>query len=444
MTDGSDVSDSRDWSAGVKIKSGLLLTTGLAGTIVFLAGFGAWAAYAPLAAAVMAPGFVAAAGQNQVVRHLDGGVVTEVVVREGDRVASGQTLFELDATAARANRDALGKKSAYLAVRALRLAAERDEAAALSFPTGLQDEANRWGVGELLAEQEKEFSVRLEGHRQERIILQQRTQALKDQIEGLSAQQLAVERQLEVVRDERARKKGLLDRGLTDRSEYSELLRSEAALVGQLGQVRSGILSSQTQIVEAQAQFSRLITGRVERAATELNQVRTEIATVEEQLLAADAVLDRTVVRAPSDGIVIRTRVNVAGSVVRPGEEMLELLPVDDELVVEARLAPAQVDLVATGQTAMLRFSALDARVTPEASAKVIYVSADRLLDPGTQQAFYTARLAIDGALPTSLPAERLYPGLPVEVFIGTGDRTFLEYLAKPITDSFTRAFRDE
>lgn len=428
----------------MKVRSRLLLASSLATTLVFTAAFGAWAAYAPLSGAVIAQGIVAAAGQNQRIQHLDGGIVAEVGAREGDRVEAGDILLRFDATAALSQRDVLGKKAIFLSVRALRLAAERDRANGLTFSDELREQARRLDVGNLLEEQQTEFAIRRESYEQEQTILRQRTQSLKDQIEGLLAQQIAIDRQLAVVREEAARKKDLLDRGLTDRSEYSELLRSEASLVGQVGQIRSSILSAKTQIVETEAQLARHVAGRVEAAATELGQVRPELAVIGEQMRAAEAVLARTTVRSPSDGIVLRTNVNVAGSVVRPGEPILELLPTLEDLVVEARISPSDVDAVRVGQAATLRFSALNARVTPAAAADVIYVSADRLLDNATGEPFYAVRMKIDGELPTNLPEDKLYPGLPVEAYIATGDRTFFDYLTKPLTDSFARAFREE
>lgn len=440
----SAVTDLPNWGAGVKVRSRLLLASSLATALVFSAGFGAWAAYAPLSGAIITTGFVAAAGQNQRIQHLDGGVVTDVLAREGDRVKAGDILLRVDETAARSQRDALGKRAILHSVRALRLTAERDGAESLSFPADLQDQARHWGMADLLAEQDKEFAIRLESYRQEQTILKQRTEALKNQIDGLLAQQGAVERQLTLVQEEASRKKELLQKGLTNRSEYAELLQSEAALLGQLGQIKSGVLASRTQIVETQAQLARHVAGRVETAATELGQVRGELAVIGEQLRAAEAVLSRTTVRAPSDGIVLRSNVNVAGSVLRPGEVVLELLPTHDDLLVEARVAPSDVDAVRVGQTATLRFSALNARVTPAVAADVIYMSADRLVDGATGETFYVARLRIDGDLPADLPEEKIYPGLPVEAYIATGERTFLDYLAKPLTDRFARAFRED
>lgn len=434
----------RDWSAPVTVGTRALTIFGLATSGVFVLGFGAWAAYAPLDGAAVGHGVVAASGQNQRIQHLEGGIIQRIRVREGQSVKAGDVLFELDPTTPEAQRNRLEKQVVSLAARTVRLLAERDGLNALAFPADVVRMARSAEVEGSLEEQAKEFTTRLARHHQEEVIMRQRVNALNDQIGGLAAQQEAVERQLAVVQDESQRKRSLLDRGLTDRSEYTALLRSEADLVGQLGEAKSSILSSKTQIVEAEEQFSRLTTQRVETAAAELNDVRAQKSDAEEQLRAARAVLSRVLVRSPSDGVVVRTVYNTPGSVVRPGDVLLELLPTGEDLVIDARVSPADIDVISLGQKATLRFSALNARITPVVEASVSYVSADRLIDETTHQPYYTARLKITGDLPAGMTKAQIYPGMAVEAYIKTGERTFFEYLGKPLIDSFNRAFREE
>lgn len=438
------MSDNTDWARNVKTSTRLVSAIGLAATLLFVFGFGAWASLAPLAGAAVAPGVVAAGGQNQRVQHLEGGIIDRILVREGDRVDAGQPLFELDGTSARAQYNRLQKQLIALMARAARLAAERDGAHKLIFSESLEEMTQAEGEDSVLAEQTTEFDTRLARHRQEHFILNQRINALQDQIDGMAAQQAAVERQLEVVRDEAGRKKGLLDKGLTDRSEYTALLRSEADLLGQLGQTKASILTSRTQIAEAEEQIARLKTQRVETAVSELNNVRVEIADAQEQRRAAKAILDRIVIRSPSDGIIVEMAYNSRGSVVRSGDTLLELLPTATDLVIEARVLPQDVDVIKVGQEARLRFSALNARTTPTVDATVIYLSADRRIDSDDEQAYYTARLRLTDTLPPEIKLEQIYPGMPVETYIETGKRTFFEYLTKPVMDSFNRAFREE
>lgn len=432
------------WADGVKVSTRAISVVGLSSIVLFAAGFGAWAAYAPLAGAAIVPGFVAASGQNQKVQHLEGGLIAEILVREGEVVTKGQTLFRLDPTNALAQRNQLVNQSVSLSARAIRLVAERDGEPKLVFPETLKAMAAADRIEDVLQEQDKEFVVRLERHRQEGVILRQRVNALTEQIEGLAAQQTAVESQLKVVEEETLRKKLLLDKGLTDRSEYTALLRSEAELIGQLGQAKSSILSARTQIVEAEEQYARLDTQRIETAASQLNDVRSQISSVDEELRAMKAILDRTEVRSPSDGIVITMHYNTFGSVVKPGDLMLELLPTGEDLMIEGRVSPQDIDVVRVGQEADLHFSALNTNITPVVPATVTYVSADRLLDPQNQQPYYSARFRITGDLPPEIETSKIYPGMPVEGFIRTGTRSFFEYLGKPISDSFSRAFREE
>lgn len=437
-------SDTTGWAKDVRTGTRLVSAVGLGATLLFVFGFGAWASLAPLAGAAVAPGVVAAAGQNQRVQHLEGGIIDKILVQEGDRVKAGQPLFELDGTSALVQHNRVQKQLVALSARAARLAAERDSADQLVFPENLEKTAGAEGDNSVLVEQAAEFKARLARHRQELAILQQRVNALNDQIEGMAAQQDAVERQIEVVQEEAGRKKGLLDKGLTDRSEYTALLRSEADLLGELGQTKASILASHTQIAEAQEQMARLRTQRVETAISELNDVRAQIADAEEQQRAAKAILDRIVIRSPSDGIIIEMAYNSRGSVVRPGDTLLELLPTASNFVIEARVSPQDVDVIKVGQEARLRFSALNTRTTPIVDATVTYLSADRLVDQKNEQPYYTARLRMTDALPPEIKADQIYPGMPVETYIRTNERTFFEYLVRPIVDSFNRAFREE
>ncbi|RUW44576.1 HlyD family efflux transporter periplasmic adaptor subunit, partial [Mesorhizobium sp. M8A.F.Ca.ET.021.01.1.1] len=224
----------------------------------------------------------------------------------------------------------------------------------------------------------------------------------------------------------------------------SQLLRSEADLVGQAGMLEANLATANTQIVEAQEQTERLTTQRVEEALTKLDDVRSNLADVEEQIRTAEAVLRRTTIKAPAAGIVVSSTYNSKGSVIAPGEKIMEILPTASGLVVDAKLRPKDIDQVRVGQPAKLRLSALNARLTPEVSATVTQISADRLIDPATREPYFRAKLTIAADLPPGVRREQLYPGTPVEAFISTGDRTFLEYLARPLLDSFARAFAEQ
>ena len=432
------------WAKAVPTRTGPIAVFGFAAVALFAGGFGVWAATAPLSGAAIASGVVAAAGQNIAVQHLEGGIVEEVRIRDGARVEAGDVMFVMDGTDARAQRNRLQLQRIALRAQLARLVAERDLAEVLEFPDDLRASAEREGVTAIVDEQAGEFEARLSRFRQENVILNQRIASLREQVVGLEGQIEAGEQQRTVLKEEIARKEDLLEKGLTGRDEYTQLVRADAQLFGQLAQTRAQIASIRTQIIEAEEQVARATTQRVEQAVTNLSDVRSRLSDIDEQLAAADAVLNRVVVRAPTDGVIISIARNKPGAVIAPGEAMAELLPTTDDLIVEARLSPLDIDVVTVGQEASLRFSALNTRITPEVDARVTYVSADRLVDEATQEPYYTARLEIAETLPANIERAQIYPGMPVETFISTGDRTFFEYLSRPITDSFQRSFREE
>ncbi|NVD43384.1 HlyD family type I secretion periplasmic adaptor subunit [Ensifer sp. HO-A22] len=435
---------SSSWERTLRSHTGTVAVVGYALIGLFLGGAGFWAATAPIAGATVAAGHLAASGRNVLIQHLEGGVVREIRIKEGDRIVRGQTLIVLDDTAARTQLNRLVKQWMTFRSRASRLEAERDGVSRLAIAVASSAFAHAPDAAAAAIEQEKEFDARLARFRSETEILGQRVLTLEKALSGLTAQKEAIGRQATIVAEEAVRKKKLLDQGLTNRSEYTQLLRVEADLLGQAGAIEAQLATNSTQIAEANEQIERLKTQRVEQAVTALNETRVSLADVEEQLEAAKAVLDRTVVKAPIDGIVITSQYNAIGSVIGTGEKVMEILPTDTGLLIDARLNPQDIDVVTTGQSARLRVSALNARLTPELPARVVHISADRLTDPATQQPYYRALLQIVQPMPEDVETEQLRPGMPVEVFVDTGERTFLEYLAKPIIDSFSRAFVEE
>lgn len=432
-----------DWTRSVDTRTGPISMFGYIFMIVFLGGFGLWGSTAPLAGATIAGGYVAAAGQNILIQHLEGGIIKTIEAREGDRVKAGQPLITLDPTLADAQLNRLLKQLAALRAKSMRLEAERDLKQKLVIPAAVAGTSRGITFPEVISEQQVEFDARYSRYVAEREILNQRIAALNEAIIGLDVQKKASSDQLGIVRDEIDRKKQLLDSGLTNRSEYTALLRAEAELIGQVGSLQSQIASSSTQIIETKQQIERLTTSRVEDAVTDLNTQRATIADVEEQARAASSVLDRTVIRAPANGIIVRSVHNAVQSVIRAGEPIMELLPTSEQLVIEARISPHDIDSLRIGQAARLHFSALNARTTPQVAGTVTYISADRLVDQANGQPYYIARMKITDDLPPEVRRDQIYPGMPVETYIETDQRTFLEYLVRPLLDSFGRAFRE-
>lgn len=432
------------WHKKIPTQTGKIAIAGYSTIAALIGGFGVWAATVPIAGAAIAPGVVAAAGKNIMIQHLEGGVIRKIHFREGDRVRKGDPLFVIDATAAKTQVNRLVKQSIAQRAKAARLEAERDGLSEIDMPADLERPSGGLDVQDVIAQQRKEFEARLARYHAEQEILRQRIETLKESVTGFRAQKKATEEQLTIVREEAERKKQLLEKGLTNRSEYTELLRTSASLVGQAGAIESQIAGTATQLAEAGQQIERLTTSRVEDAVGELNTVRSSLADLEEQINAAQSILQRTIAKAPTDGIVVRSLYNIEEGVIRPGEVVMELLPTTDQMIIEARVSSQDIDSIRLGQEAQMMFSALNARITPQVRGKVIYVSADRVVDEKTGASFYTTRLTIDEKLPTEIKPEQVYPGMPVETFIGTGDRTFLVYLLRPFLDSFSKAFREE
>nr|WP_244661827.1 HlyD family type I secretion periplasmic adaptor subunit [Mesorhizobium huakuii] len=416
---------------------------GYAATALFVGCLGYWAVSAPLSGAVMTQGTISATGGNILIQHPEGGIIEELLVHDGDRVQQAQDLIVLDPTAAQAELNRLTRQSIALRASAARLEAERDGLDRLApitkpAPASLQPDFEA-----LIREQQKEFDARLARFRSEQSILAQRVAMHRQSVVALQSQKEAIQQQADIVKKELGIKTSLLDKGLTNRSEYSQLLRSEADLVGQAGALEANLAVANTQIVEAQEQIERLTTQRVEEALTKLDEVRSNLADIEEQIRAAEAVLRRTTIKAPAAGIVVSSTYNAKGSVIARGEKIMEILPTAPDLIVDARLRPKDVDQVRVGQPAKLRLSALNMRLTPEVSATVAQISADRLVDEATHEPYFRVKLRIAADLPPGVKPEQLYPGTPVEAFISTGDRTFFEYLARPMLDSFARAFTE-
>jgi HlyD family type I secretion membrane fusion protein len=439
----SDVFVQGDWAKKVPTSTWRSAILGYGSMAAFVAFFGYWAATAPLAGAAIAPGVVAASGQNLKIQHLEGGAVTAVLVKEGDRVKLGDTLLTLDPTVLQSQLDRFVKLDAALKLKYARLAAERDGKETLAFPSDLTELAEQAGVASVIDEQQGEFAARLNRHRNELSILGERTAQLQESVVGLDARKKASDEQLRIVKSETQRKLKLLDQGLTARDQYTQLLRSQADLLGQVASAESQISSAKNQINEAREQIERAKSQRIEDALKELSDASNKISDGQEQMKAARSMLARTIIKAPADGIIVSLKVNSPGIVLRPGDTVLELLPTTSDFVIEARIDPRSIDTVRVGQDARLRFVALNKRQTPEVSANVTYISADRLVDPGTNQPYYLARLRITDNLPEEISRDQIYPGMPVETYISTGDRTFAEYLVKPLIDSFSRSFRE-
>lgn len=433
-----------EWASRVRTSLFAPVVAALLIAGVGFGGFLAWAATAPLAGAVMAPGHVAANGENQTIQHLEGGVVKDIHVREGDRVVAGQPLISLDPTLVQSNLNRARNLLATLRIDAARLVAEQRDRDEIAFPPEMLS-ANLDGSLQLFVESKREeFELRTLRYRNEIRILEERLAGLNEEIAGADSQRVATQKQVKLLKDELKDIDYLYQKGLARQDRLFALQRSEADLEGRDGALLAQIGKAKQSIAEVRQQMEKLGHERRTEAGTKLTEIRTRIADTLEQIVAYENVLSRIIVRTPSAGTIVRLNINTVGGVISPGGAVVELLPADADLVVEAKLQPNDIDAVQIGRPASVRLSALNHRTTPVLDSRVVYVSADKLTDRATQQLFYRVRLAIDRDRLTSRDLQLLSPGMPAEAFIKTSERTMLRYLFRPIEDSFARALRED
>jgi HlyD family secretion protein len=418
------------------------LVAGLVVSALLVAGLGGWAASAKLSGAVIAPGLIVVDSNVKKVQHPYGGVVGQILVKNGDRIAPGDVLIRLDDTQTRAALGIVVSQLVELTGRSARLAAERDGAEAVAFPpdfAGMGPEAARVGEGE-----RRLFVARRTTADSQKEQLGKRVGQLGQEIEGLTAQREAKARELKLVREELARVRDMYKRSLTPVTRVLAMERDEARIAGEHGALIAQIARARTQIGETELQILNVDQTRQSEAQRELREVEARLAELAERRIAAEDQLRRIELRAPISGVVHELGVHTVGGVISPGEPVALIVPSTDLLTIEVRIAPADIDQIEAGQASVLRFPAFNQRTTPELAGTVTRVAADLTREAQTGQTFYLARIAVDEAALASLGGLKLVPGMPVEAFIETGERTALSYLVKPFTDQVARAFREE
>ena len=417
---------------------------GLIAILALVAGFGLWATLTHLAGAIMAQGQIEVERDRQVVQHPDGGVVAEILVKEGTVVTAGQVLLRLDGSALRSELTIVENQLSELTGRSARLIAERDGATALVYPDDILALARTSSeVAAQLDGQRRLFQARAATLAEERDLLSRRIDQTTAQSNGIAAQRTALATQLDLIEQELVSQQSLLDKGLAQAGTVLALQREQARLQGQLGALAAELARTEGQVTEIQIQISSLQTKRREEATTELRQIGPMVLELAERRRALLDRIDRLEVRAPAAGVVLGMAVTTPQSVLRPADPVLYIIPQDRALVITARIAPIHIDEVSVGQSAEMVFSAFSSRDTPHLSGRVTLVSADALTDPHTGATYYTAELELAESERTRLGDRVLVPGMPVEVFLQTGRHTPLAYLVKPFTDYFTRAFRE-
>jgi len=432
--------------AGVSTSIRKHLLAGTFACLILVGGLGGWAALTPLSGAVIAHGQVDVSGNVKRVQHRDGGIVEAIHVADGDRVKAGDVVVRLDATTIRANLAIVETQIVDLLARRQRLLAEREGGDALSelaLGAGLYPGIARTELQKSIAAERRLFQARLVSIESRKSQLGAQVTQSRKEIDGLQARLSATRDQLQLTTEELDGVLPLWDKGLVSIDRLSQLRRSKAELTGTIGQITAQIASSEGQILERQIAAGNLEEERRAEAETDLRETDGKLAELVQQAIAARDQLKHIDIRAPQDGIVHELAYHTMGGVIPAGETIAIVVPVAEELIVNARIKPTDVDMVAPGQAARLRLTAFNSRRTPEVNARVGVVSADATVDPATRESYYLARIKIPAEELGRL-TEPLLPGMPVEAYVTTSERTALDYLLKPLTDQFARALREE
>jgi HlyD family secretion protein len=420
------------------------LMTGVALAVIGFGGFGAWASLAPLSSAAIANGIIVADTNRKTVQHLDGGVIAEILVRDGDHIQAGQVLMRLDDLETRSVVTLLeGQRRAYAAQEA-RLIAERDGADSVVFPKDLISMRDDPEVADILTGQERIFASfrgSLEGRME---VTNQRIAQYEAQVRAHEARFDSGRRQFALIQEELVGVQELADKGLERKPRLLALKRQAADLEGEQGEYLNAMAQAREAIAGAQMEILSMRAERRAEVSNELREVQTRLAEVREKLAAAQIRQGRRDLVSPEAGTVLNLRYFAPGAVVQPGGPVLDLVPTDDRLVVEARVRPTDIDVVHVGLPAKIVLSAYKMRTTPKIDGEVTRVSADALKDERTGEYYYTARVKADPEQLHTLSDIHLQPGMPAETMIVTGERTMLQYLMQPILDTFRTAFREE
>lgn len=416
-----------------------------AGTILALfALFMAWLMLADLSGAVVANGKIVVESNAKVVQHPDGGIVGQIYVRNGDHVQAGDMLVRLDDTRARASLGIVESQIDALTARHMRLLAERDEQDVLVVPAVLASRRDQPDIADLIHAQTRLFEARKNSLNGEKQQLQQKRRQLEERIYGLKAQKTANIEQGRHIADELSGLEMLFAKQLVPVTRVAALRREKARLEGQHGELTSEIAAIQTQIAETEMAILQLERDRRTEVLTDLSDVERQLAELRQRQIALVDQLQRTDIRAPYAGTIYQMQVHSEGGVIAAGEKIMGIVPDQDALVVEVRTRPQDVDQIHPGQKAMLRFTAFNRRTTPELAGQVDFVAADLSRDEVTGENFYPVRMHITPGELARLGDHPLMPGMPVETFIATGERSALSYFLKPLADQFARAFREE
>ena len=405
--------------------------------------FIAWS-IAPLQGAVVAMGTVIVESKPKVIQHLDGGIIAEITVKNGTVVKAGDVLMRLDPTVIDANQGLVTTRLREAQARVARLEAERDKSRKITFPDALLADMTDPAIASAVDGQQKLFDARRGASIGLVQQLSQRIDQSGDQIEGLNALIGAKQTQAGLIKTELVDLQRGLEKGVVTRTRYSAVQREQARIEGEIANHRADIARIRNSISELNTQILQLRRDRLEQVLTELRTAQTELSDLREQSVTATDQRNRVDVVSPVDGYVHNILITTIGGVVAPGQEIMQIIPADDRLIIEAQVMPADIDMVYPGQIARLRMSAFNMRTTPEIGGIVLQSSPDSLIDPVTGLPYYTARVEIPEEELKHLNGLRLQPGMPAEVYLQTEKRSVFSYIVKPAVDAMSRGMREE
>ncbi|MCF2523640.1 HlyD family type I secretion periplasmic adaptor subunit [Bradyrhizobium sp. G127] len=420
------------------------LIVGLVVVTLLTCGLGGWASTAQISGALIAPGSIVVDSNVKKVQHPTGGVVGEVRARDGDRVKAGDVVVRLDDTITKASLAIVTKGLNGLLARRARLLAEQDGAERITFPPELMESFADPEVQSLIGNEIKLFQVRSSGRVGQKAQLKERILQLREEIGGLEAQENAKSREIELIQKELVGVRDLFAKNLVQISRLTVLERDAARLDGDRAQFVAQKAQAKGKITEIELQIIQIDKDLSSEVSKEMREINDKIGEFVERKVTAEDQLRRIDIRAPQDGMVLQSTVHTVGGVITAGDAVMLIVPESDNLSVEAKVNPQDIDQLRIGQKTLLRLSAFNQRTTPELNGTISRISPDTTVDQRTGQSYYTIRVSLPPAEVAKLGDVKLIPGMPVEAFVQTGERTMISYLAKPLSDQLMRAFREK
>ncbi|KPF82594.1 hypothetical protein IP70_21555 [alpha proteobacterium AAP38] len=418
------------------VRMGLMLIAAAFGSLLI------WSLAAPIAKGVVASGLVGVDSNRKTIQHLEGGIVSEIFVRDGTVVKAGDVLLRLDEVTSQAQRDVLYGQFLTAKAQEARFIAERDGQKAISFPKELLGPGDNGRNAAIRQSEEEVFKSRRDAISGQLSILDQRVKQLEEQSKGLAAQVTANTQQINLIDSELEGLQQLFEKGYASKTRLLELQRRRAELDGDRGNYEAEIARNKVASGEARLQAIQVRKQFEEDVAKGLADAQAKVFDLQDRLTSAIDVLQRREVKAPADGIIVNSRIHTVGGVARPGDPLMELVPTNDDLIIEAMVSPMDVDVAAPGMEAEIKFSSLSTRHIPILVGTVETVAADATTDQHGNR-FFMARVRVGKDQLVHLNGQKLIPGMPAEVLIKAGERTIIEYLMRPLTDSFFKAFKE-